>query len=457
MLSATAASLARADRVFLVAGLISGLVLLRVTPPFQTPDEPPHFFHAYAVSEGHWQAVRAGGRAGDVLPASLAVVAGALNDLPYFPERKVDRAKIAALRRIPLDPERRTFLDFLGSAQSSFVPYLPPAAGILAGRLAGASPLALLTCARLANLLVSTFLIFLAIRQTPAFRWLTAMAALLPMSLFLRASASADALTIAVAYLLVATAAKLVWGDDAEIRRWDWPLLAGAAIAACLVKPVYFPLVLLVLLIPRRRFPGGRRALFLLGLFTLCALATAYALGPTMETFIRPDAAVDPGRQIHDAVTEPLRFARIVAVDYLVHLPRYGAQLVGNLGWLDVPLPEPFIVAYALLLGALLLLDASPRIPVRPWHRLVLAVALLPILGMISGSMYAAWTPYRADFIDGIQGRYFLPVLTAGAWLLHARRFAGKMDDAHLGLALALASAVSLGVTVVSLLTRYYG
>lgn len=458
--SANAAWLARPDRLFLVAGLVSGLVLALVTPPFQTPDEPAHFFHAYAVSEGRLHALHAGGRIGDVLPASLERVAvGAVDGVPFFPERKVDRQKIAALRQVPLEPERRLFLDFPGSAQSSFVPYLPQAAGILAGRLAGVRPLALLTCARLANLVVSTLLIVLAVRQTPAFRWLTATAASLPMSVFLRASASADALTIAVAYLLVATAAKLAWGEEGEIRRWDGPLLLAVSIAGCLVKPVYFPLVLLALTIPRRRFPAGRRAFSLVVLFALCGLAAAYALrlGGAMDIILRPDVSVDPAHQMHDVLTGPLRFAWIAGVDYVVHLPLYGFQMVGNLGWLDVPLPKVFVFACVVLLAALLLVDASARIRLEPWHRLVLAAALLPIFGMISGSQYVVWTPYRADFIDGIQGRYFLPILTAGAWLLHARRFGGKVDDARLGLWFALGSAVSLAVSAISLAMRYYG
>ena len=38
--------------VFLYFALMFGLSLLVTVPPFQTPDEPHHFFRAYQVSEG---------------------------------------------------------------------------------------------------------------------------------------------------------------------------------------------------------------------------------------------------------------------------------------------------------------------------------------------------------------------------------------------------------------------
>jgi Predicted membrane protein (DUF2142) len=40
------------DRLVLALGLAGGLLLVFVTPPFQVPDEPAHFFRAYQVATG---------------------------------------------------------------------------------------------------------------------------------------------------------------------------------------------------------------------------------------------------------------------------------------------------------------------------------------------------------------------------------------------------------------------
>ncbi|HYG62912.1 MAG TPA: DUF2142 domain-containing protein, partial [Thermoanaerobaculia bacterium] len=428
-------------------------------PPFQTPDEPAHFFHSYAVSEGRLRAVRGVDRVGDVLPASLGVVAyGLLDDVPFHPERRVDPARVRVALEVPLAPERRDFLDFPGSALTSFVPYLPQAAGALAGRLVGAPPLVLLYLMRLANLLVSTLVIVLAIRLAPGLRWFAAAVALTPMSLCVRSSASADGLTIAAAFLLAALAARLAWGEG-EVRWRDWALLLGSSVLTCLTKAAYFPLMLVALIVPRQRFPWRRRGAVLLVHFLLSGLATAYALDVTrlVDVSLRPGTAVDADRQIRDALAEPWRFAAVVSADYVRHAPRYVAQFVGKLGWADVALPTAFLLAYAALVAALLVLDTSPRIRVKPWQRGALAAAVLLVMGLISASQYAVWTPYRADYIDGIQGRYFLPIATAGAWLLHVARLGETVPNERLGLGLAVASAVSLAVTVTTVWVRYYG
>jgi uncharacterized membrane protein len=455
--------LTRADLFFLWVSLVSGAVLALVIPPFQTPDEPAHFFHAYAVSEGRPRALHGVGRIGDILPASLGVVAyGLLDDVPFHEERKVDPQRIRTALRVPLAPARRDFLDFPGSAFSSFVPYLPQAAGVLAGRLAGAPPLVILYLIRLSNLLVSTLLIFLAIRLAPGLRWFTAAAALTPMSLCVRASASADALTIAAAYLLVAAAARLAWGEE-EVGWRAVALLIGASVLTCLTKAAYFPLMLVALIVPRHRFVQGRRGAVLLVHFLLSGLATAYALDVTrvVDIPLRLDSSVDAGRQTRDALHEPWRFAAVAAADYVRHTPRYVAQFVGKLGWADVSLPTVFLLAYVALLGALLILDTSPRLRVEPWQRGALAAAVLLTMGLISASQYAVWTPYRADYIDGIQGRYFLPLATAGAWLLSMPALRRRLGTAawteRPGPALAVASAVSLMVMVATVWVRYYG
>src|SRR5438034_2263054 len=57
--------------VFLVFAVAGGLLLLVLTPPFQVPDEPSHFYRAYAISEGHFTARLQRGSPGEMLPAAI--------------------------------------------------------------------------------------------------------------------------------------------------------------------------------------------------------------------------------------------------------------------------------------------------------------------------------------------------------------------------------------------------
>lgn len=409
---------------FLLAGLLFGFALVFGTPPFHVPDEPAHFYRAYAVSEGEPWARQERQGLGAVLPARLQELGtGFRGDLRLG--QKVRPEEILAALPVPLDEERRVFVDYRTSAQLTLVPYLPQAAGILIARGLGASALGLLYAARVANLLAATALIAIGLRRLPSYRWLITLLALTPMALFLRASASADVVTTAVAFLLACTAARLAWGEE-ESGRWrDVALLTACAAALCLSKPAYVPLVFLVFLIPAARFPGGRRgpALALFGGITVAAFILAMATATAMDVPIRPDAPVDRDRQIQDALADPFRVAGTLIEDYLLRGDRYMAQIVGQLGWLDLNLPKPFLWVSLITLGLLVLFDSRREVEVRIWQRVLLSLIVLSTLALVSASQYAFWTPHRADYVDGIQGRYFIPLAPAAAWLLHSRRF----------------------------------
>jgi len=450
--------ISRPDRFLLMAGLLFGLGLAVVTPPFQVPDEPSHFFRAYRVSEGRLDLMLPRGSAGAELPASVKRIADDLwADLPFHAEKKIAPAKIAAAFRVPLDPDRRVMAWFSNTLQYPFVPYVPQALGIALGRLFGAPPLVLLYLARLANLIVGTLMVFLAVRRMPAFRWLAVMLALTPMAIFLRASASADVTSAGAAFLLAGAAASLAWGEG-PARRSDLVLLAVSTAVLCGSKAAYFPLAFLAFLIPAARFPRGRRAGFLLVHTVLTLTLTTYAIVLSRTVAPNsPDPTVDPTRQIQGALADPLGFLAIVSTDYAVHAPRYLSQLIGKLGWLDTELPAPFRLSYLAVLLGLLLVDANPRIEVRPWQRGIVAGAIFTALVLISASQYAIWTPYGAEVVLGLQGRYYSPLVPTAVWALHGRRWAERIPPRGLGIALAAFSLLSFGISVCALVERYYG
>lgn len=452
----------RPDRFFLLSSLLFGLAFLVLTPPFQAPDEPAHFYRSYSISEGDLQGRQSGeGQTagwGAMLPASLWELDTELRgDLPGRPELKILPGKILRAFRVPLDPERRVFADYRTSAQLSFVPYLPQAAGIAVARALGAPALALLYVARLVNLLVATALTFVALRRLPAYPWLLTLVALTPMTLFLRASLSADAFTIAVASLLAATAARLAWGEDEQGGWRDVALLTACAAALCLTKPVYMPLAGLAFLIPASRLPGGWRLPALVPFVgvTAAAFALAVAIGGAMDLPLRLDQVVDRERQIQDAFSDPPRVAWILMRDSLQQGDRYLAQMVGQLGWLDINLPKPFLWVSLLTLGLLALCDGRREVVVRPWQRMLLALIALAIVALVSAAQYATWTPYGADFLEGVQGRYYLPLAPAAVWLLHTHRF--QADPRLLGRLLPVLSALSSAFALWLVLRRYYG
>jgi uncharacterized membrane protein len=451
--------LSRPDRFLLAAGLLFGLAFVFVTPPFQVPDEPGHFFRAWRVGEGRLDLLPEPGRGVVEIPVSLRdVTADLIADLPFHAERKIAPEKILGAFQVPLEPERRAPVWVGNSMVYPFVPYLPQAVGMALGRGLEAPPLALLYLARLTNLLAGTLMLFFAVRRLPGYRWLAVMIALTPMALAQRGSASADVTSMGAAFLLTACAAGMAWSER-PARRRDLVLMTACSIVLCAAKAAYLPLAFLVLLIPAGRFPGGKRWPFLLLHGALSFAAAAYGVATARAVgIIRFDvAAIDPARQVEHALTHPLSFLQVVATDYVVHAPRYLAQFVGQLGWLDTKLPTAFLFIYLCVLLALVLADSHPRLEVRPWQRWIAAAVTVSTLLLISASQYAAWTPFGASYVEGLQGRYFIPLAPAAVWALHSRGLAERLRLRNPGVPLAAFSVVSFGITIWALVERYYG
>jgi uncharacterized membrane protein len=439
-------------RFFLVAALLGGLVFVFVTPPFQVPDEPAHFYRAYDVSEGQFLMAGENGKKGRPLPASLRTLVRILvDDVPFHPEKKIQPGTWKRAREVQLQPEEVERISPPSSLQYSAVPYLPQAAGIAVGRWIGASPLALVYCARTANLFAAVGLIYFAICQLPGYRWLAVLLALTPMAMFLRSSVSADAGITAIAYLLTATIAKIAFGATPMHGRWDFGLLVVLSVSLCLTKPVYFPLVLAAFVIPPSRIPIQRPGFVLLAVLVFSIGAVTMTLAISQPSVDGISARIDS--LADEILTTPFDLFGRIVVDYVLHAPRYGAEFIGRLGWLDTPLPLVLLGFYLAFLIGCTVIDSGSRAEVTPWQRLVLATVIAASLMAISTAMY-----FINGRMAGIQGRYFHPIALAAAWIFHTRRRSRFKDEGWvLPAGVALLTVVSFAVTALTICHRYYG
>jgi uncharacterized membrane protein len=159
----------------------------------------------------------------------------------------------------------------------------------------------------------------------------------------------------------------------------------------------------------------------------------------------------DPKAQVQMIEAHPLRFIGVVWQDYVAQCVDYGDQFVGRLGWVDIPLPGVLIAAvFYLLLAAVLTSDMSITVSTRIF---ALLLALLVCLG-VSASQYIVWTPVGAAQMEGIQGRYFLPV--ALILLLPCAGVVRNSRLSHVVLVLYAIAAAAINIDAFVLLIRRY-
>lgn len=124
--------------------------------------------------------------------------------------------------------------------------------------------------------------------------------------------------------------------------------------------------------------------------------------GETMTT--APLAA-----QLAVILADPNAYVRLLGTSVMERAPVYALQIVGRFGWNAILLPLAAYPLALLMVGAAVLSGSGMRIGMkqRLWWLLVAAGCAL----LIETAMYLTGTPLAADYIQGTQGRYFLPLL----------------------------------------------
>jgi uncharacterized membrane protein len=258
---------------------------------------------------------------------------------------------------------------------------------------------------------------------------------LMPMSLFQAASLSADATTNGLAILFTA----LIWqmastpalprsraAEACPMRSYQsWKkvtLLAGLIMLLALTKFAYLPLAALVLLIPSSCLGGRGRyvtVVALLFLAGLCALAAWVPQTHGLDTTIRVTPKVLASHQAAELAAHPSRLITVPIATFFRDALFLLKSFIGRLGSLDIPLSTIFIIPYALMLLAACWPSQNDSQAVDARRAmLVISMSVGACIAAIGLLNYIFWTPVGSRQIDGLQGRYLIPLAPAVIILL---------------------------------------
>jgi uncharacterized membrane protein len=337
--------------------------------------------------------------------------------------------------------------------------------GIILGRILDLPPLAMLYLGREFNLLFWALLGYSAVRSASAIGRPLVLILLMPMSLYVASTLSADAPTNAFAAAYTAMICSLISRKDQTVNLPRFFMLLLLSLAVCLCKTAYAPLLGLVLLIPSDRFGGPSRYAAKLAILIAVCAAAAWAwdsMSSSLDTQIRLSNDVSARAQIQLLEQNPLHFAPILVETFQKKGWTYLREYIGLIGWYDRYVPTAFVVSYLVfLLLACVPGEDSPVLP--PVGKVAAAVVPSVTVSFLIIALldYLYWTSIGSPFIDGIHGRYLIPLSPAIALLLSSamRRlglgFHAKSDG--LNLTTAIISVLSCGYFLAMVWNRYYG
>lgn len=407
----------KTEHCFVVSALLLGMIYMFVLPPFVVPDETAHFLTVYEKSS-RLLGEEALDHKGNVLVPSEKLWGNVGHKTAASRDRYLDFMKgvLGKGGEEEMGSDADKSVSTRPALWQTAGGYFPQIAGVSAARLFHMNSDRILFMGRLFSLLWYCFVMFWAIRLIPFGKTTLFIIGILPMTLQQVVSYNYDSTLLGICFFAVADLLYMKYVKE-KILWYDIALLTFIVVIISLVKFVYLPIIGITVLIPKEKYGGVAKKRLALGVLAVSSVIVVLAAKLATLNDIAQPAAETAGRaavkmSLSYCLGHPVEMIEICYRTLERQTSGYISQMLATpLGYLDTPLPE--IVVYALILILLFsILKCGDEVwyEVRDVRRYSAAITIL-ITGMIMAALLLSWTTEDAVQIDGIQGRYFLPIL----------------------------------------------
>lgn len=396
---------------FLLLALIFGAIFIVLTPPFRVTDENVHFIRAFAISNGDF--IPKSNDNGELivsLPTSFIEMFKTVGDFTNHFDPNFHYSINSTISGFEFHGYSPTTQNTNSVANGSPLVYLPQVIAILICKILNLPILTSVYLGRFFNLITWGWIVYHGIKITPLSKNVLLILSLTPMILHQSASLSPDAITNGISFLFICYILKLRMVE--KIKRKELMILVGFSISLALIKFPYFLLLGLFFIIPREKIGNMKHYLktiliiFVPGIlvFLFWNLITAGALVLNKE-------GVDPGAQILFIINSPLSYVKVQIFTIMKLFPFYiESSLIGVFGG-GKELPEllGIIPIFILILA---LIDNKSETILNIKNKAIIILLFVSLVLLIFLPLYIQYSPVAFPIIDGVQGRYFIPVIT---------------------------------------------
>ncbi len=398
---------------FLVVASASCLLFVVILPPMKVSwDEAYHLHESYQMGVFGEQ----------VIPHELACYSRDERVWSLlFPDSLLEyRSMYENLNKVPIyEKDMSNLMDGYVEARDLLpaknVGHIPSAIGIDIARFFH-MPLAwVYVMGRLFNAIAYIALVFFALKRAKVGKALLTIVALMPTPLFLASVYSYDAVLNGCVFLGLSIVFGYFADADSKVSWGDFALFVATIGAACLIKMVYAPLFLLLLLLPKDRFENNRTRIimkygpFILGVIFVLIMVLPRVLAENAVGDTR-GGATNTTQQIRFVISHPVFFVRLLVKSIL---DTFGSRAMGNdtfatLAHFDYLSFESFA---GLPVLAVAVTDMPEKKVFTGWQKLFIGLIVLVNIAIIWTAMYLSFTPVGETVINGVQGRYFVPLV----------------------------------------------
>jgi uncharacterized membrane protein len=407
---------------FVFAALFFEILYTLVTPPLQAPDEQNHFYRAYQVANGHFLPERTSNRLGGEIPVCFDEFINpyfyAATNLKYV----LYGHETQAANNVAFTDSITEFKDFPNTAYYSAVSYMPQALGMFIVKQFNCSVSTIYYAGRFAGFLFWLIIMYMVIRIVPVYKWLFTTLILLPMSLYVTNSLSADTVTNCLGFLFIALVLKHVFSEK-SITLKDLSLFLGLLLLIVFAKVVYIGLIVLLFLIPANKFKNlihKYSSILCIGAVSLLVIfwwsgiimqnyITYAEYDPAHNFYIGLNSCANYHAQKEYILSHGFYFFKVIYNSIFKHPEQFLIGYIGAFGQSDIAMRGiTYIFSYVVIL--FLALTENNAFKFNGKQKVIILSSAVAAFVLLLLSQHLLWDCVGEGIVDMVQGRYLIPL-----------------------------------------------
>lgn len=313
--------------------------------------------------------------------------------------------------------------------------YIVPAFGIAIGRILGLGTGLTLILGRLANFALFLALTTYAMKIIPVGKLPLMVLMLTPMTVQQGMSYSYDVIVNGISVVLIAYTLKILMNKEGSLL--SKKELIFMAIILLLLLPIKGKAYCFVSIMPWVAYLWRKHPLSVktqktlkkvfIGIFLILVAgyviwgftgAKSYTYTPSMLSYT---GNLEEGYSISYFLANPFDIFGVVLKTVQVATYFFIKTFLGaSLGWFDINLPDYITIAYVTLFAFASFKRMNSTVVISPRIKKGLFFVALITIVFIFGGMLISWSPIKDGYIQGVQGRYFIPIALPLLLLLHS-------------------------------------
>lgn len=436
---------------FLTSVIPLALVYMVVMAPWSAADSSSHYTAAYRFSsrilgcsvDEEWL-----GRAEDAdfyrtiwrnANPSMRDYVALASDFKIFAEDKT-------LVEMPFDLEKGEAMKYY-----SILNYWPQILGLTLGRLLGLSAVLCVYLARICIMLFYISACYHAIKMVPVGKSIFALVPLLPIALVMSSAISYDSMVLPVSMNLVASTLALYKEPGDRKRVYEtavWAFMTGAVKGGgyLILLPLSFVLYNEK---EKKKSLGIIAKIVLSGLVAVVLFDVILPAGSTLFQF-----GVEGNGKMTAmlAFRQPLYFVKLCMETYIKYSDYLILSMLGTqLSWVETSLPGTLVLMLLIVMGVAALFEKDALSLKKRDKWIFLFVILICVV--FTPMMLLSWTDQSSDVVEGLQGRYYLPVLSLAMLVMTKFSFYDRLSDERYAV---IRQKCAVGFSVLSCIVVYY-